>query len=121
MGNWRFAGTAEAQVEKIVRLSEAKWGEAAADRYLTLIITAMQDVADAPDRINVVAIGGGLRLYHIENSVGRAPDPPGRVQSRPRHVVVFETAEQGWVDILGLFHDGLPASVGLKHVFDESP
>jgi len=59
VGRWRLAGTAQAQITEILRESEACWGAAAADRYPTLLLTAMQDVADAPDRPGARVFEGG--------------------------------------------------------------
>jgi toxin ParE1/3/4 len=114
---WRLSGPAEAQLAHILTNSLQGWGNAGRDRYAALVIAAMQDVADQPDRMGSRQIEGALRIYHIRHSRRRPPDPADRVR-RPRHIVVYETAIDGVVDILGLFYDGIPSELGIRRVLE---
>ena len=78
----------------------------------------MQDVADDPLRNGSEQIEGTLRTYHIRHSRRRTSDRSDRVR-RPRHVLVYETATDGVLDILGLFYDGIPSELGVRRIIDQ--
>jgi len=118
VGKWQFAGTAREQVTAIIRRSELDWGAPAADRYLALLLTAMQDVADDPQRPGSRQIDPNLLVYHIRHSRNRVPDPPGRVRS-PRHYLVYGPIGPDLVSIYGLFFDRIPPRIGVRRVFGE--
>lgn len=117
MAEWRLAAPAEAQLARILADSLRGWGVAGRDRYAALLIAAMQDVADEPDRIGSQRVEGEVRLYHTRHSKRRVADPPGSVR-RPRHLLVYERAPDGVIDILGLFYDGIPLDLGIRRVLD---
>jgi len=117
VAKWRLSGPAEAQLAQILANSLQGWGESGRDRYAALIIAAMQDVADDPDRNGSRLIEGALRIYHVRHSRRRAADPSSRGR-RPRHILVYETATDGVVDILGLFYDGIPRELGVRRVLE---
>ena len=117
MAEWRLAAPAEAQLVRILADSLRGWGALGRDRYAALLVAAMQDVADAPDRIGSKRIEGALRVYHIRHSRRRVANPPGPVR-RPRHLLVYEPATDGIVDILGMFYDGIPLDLGIRRVLD---
>ena len=117
MAEWRLAAPAEAQLARILADSLQGWGASGRDRYAALLIAAMQDVADEPDRIGSKRIVGGLRVYHTRHSRRRVAGPPGPVR-RPRHLLVYERAPDGIVDIVGMFYDGIPLDLGVRRVLD---
>lgn len=95
--------------------SAEQFGEAARDRYAALIIRAMQDVADDPARLGAKpdpAVDPVALFYHLRHSRDRVVEPSGRV-GRPRHVLVYERAGDGAVDILGLIPDMIPLAEAL--------
>jgi hypothetical protein len=98
VAEWRLAASAEAQLARVIADSLQGWGTLGRDRYAALIIAAMQDVADDPDR-------------------RRVTDPPGPVR-RPRHLLVYERAPDGIVDMVGIFYDGIPIDLGIRRVLD---
>lgn len=118
MAEWRLSRPAETQLAHILANSLQGWGGSGRDRYAALVIAAMQDVADDPVRNGSRQIEGALRIYHIRHSRRRTPDRSGRVR-RPRHVLVYETAADGVVDILGLFYDGIPSELGVRRIIDQ--
>jgi toxin ParE1/3/4 len=117
VAEWRLAASAEAQLARILADSLQGWGTSGRDRYAALLITAMQDVADEPDRLGSKRIERELRVYHVRHSRRRVTDPPGPVR-RPRHLLVYERAPDGIVDIVGLFYDGIPIDLGIRRVLD---
>jgi toxin ParE1/3/4 len=117
VAEWRLAAPAEAQLTRILADSLQGWGISGRDRYAALLIAAMQDVADDPDRMGSKLIEGELRVYHIRHSRRRVGHSPGTVR-RPRHLLVYERVPDGIVDILGVFYDGIPIDLGIRRVLD---
>ncbi len=109
-----MAAPAEAQLARILTDSLQGWGTSGRDRYAALLIAAMQDVADEPD-LGSRRIERELRVYHIRYSRRRLTDPPGPVR-RPRHLLVYERAPDGIVDIVGIFYDAIPIDLGIRRV-----
>jgi toxin ParE1/3/4 len=123
MVKYRLAGTAEAEIDKILARSEREFGAQARERYANLIVAAMEDVADDPGqalvdwkRLSRVEIG----IYRIAHSRNRVPDPPGRV-GEPRHSVVFRVARDGVVDIIGIIHDRMLRARALRKIVRSNP
>lgn len=121
MGIYRLPQHVEDRMLSILDDSARNFGEAARDRYAALIVQAMQDVADEPYRLNTQVdpdVDPTARFYHIRNSRMRVADPPGRVDE-PRHVLVYEPAEEGIVNILGFIPDVIPTKVALARFIPE--
>ncbi len=117
VAKWRLSGPAETQLGHILTDSLQGWGNAGRDRYAAPVIAAMQYVADRPDRLGSRQIEGTLRINHIRHSRRRPSDPADRVR-RPRHILVYEAATDGVVEILGLFYDGIPNELGIRRVLE---
>lgn len=95
--------------------SAERFGEAARDRYAALIVQAMQDVADDPRRPGAKSepeVDRAALFYHLRHSRDQVGTPSGRVRT-PRHVLVYERAADGTVDILGLIPDVIPADIAV--------
>ena len=115
MGRYRLPAPVEARIRALLDASAEAFGPAARDRYAALIVRAMQDVADDPGRPGATAepdIDPTARFYHLRLSRDRVGHPPGRVRT-PRHILVYEVAADGVVDILGLIPDMIPAGIAL--------
>ena len=107
MADFRLAASAEAALDDILLWSQRTFGPQARQRYAALLVTAMQDVAEQPNRTNVSwkrLKSGPIGVYHVGHSKAHAPDPPGPV-AEPRHYVVFRIASDGIVEILGFVHE----------------
>jgi toxin ParE1/3/4 len=114
-GAYRLPAGVEARLLAVLDHSEREFGLAARDRYAALILQAMQDVADDPQRPgskSEPAIDEKVRFYHLKHSRDRVGHPTGRVR-RPRHILVYEPASDGAVDILGLIPDMIPVELAL--------
>ena len=121
MGVYRLPTHVEERIRKILDEGEEDFGEAARDRYAALIVQAMQDVADKPDRPGSKAdtkVDDGAMFYHIKYSRDRAGGPGNRV-GKPRHILVYEPVEDGVVDILGLIPDVIPFAIALPMFIPE--
>ena len=117
MADFRLAASAEAALDDILLWSQRTFGPQARQRYAALLVTAMQDVAEQPNRTNVSwkrLKSGPIGVYHVGHSKAHAPDPPGPVAeprhypgpvAEPRHYVVFRIASDGIVEILGFVHE----------------
>ena len=78
MAEWRLAAPAEAQLARILADSLRGWGVAGRDRYAALLIAAMQDVADEPDRIGSQRVEGEVRLIIRATASAASPIRRGR-------------------------------------------
>ncbi len=88
------------------------------ERYATLFVTAMRDVAADPGRPGSrtePAVDADLRTYHLGHSRGRVPVAAGRVR-KPRHALVYCVAADGVVDILGIVHDRMSRAGALRSI-----
>ena len=115
MGVYRLPTHVEERIAKVLEEGAEEFGDAARDRYATLILRAMQDVADNPGRPGSKAdtkIDPTALFYHLRHSRERAAGPADRV-GKPRHILVYELAGDGVVDILGLIPDVIPFEVAL--------
>jgi toxin ParE1/3/4 len=86
---------------------EQIFGSQARARYAALLVQAMQDIANDPDTPASRRVSGveqSVRFYHIRFSKERVADPPGRV-GEPRHILVYQVAPDGVVEILGCIPD----------------
>lgn len=109
MADYRLSAFAEAQIEEVLERSQEKFGGITRERYATLLVTAMQDVADEPNRQLISwkrASSANVGVYHIRDSRKHVSDPPGPV-GEPRHYLIFRIGRDGVVDILGFIHDSM--------------
>lgn len=118
MADFRLSQVAEAELDEILDWSEAKFHEIGRVRYATLLVQAMQDIADAPQRDGVVWVRSlrvRIAVYHVWHSRNSVPDPAERVHE-PRHLIVFRVADDGIVDILGFAHDSMLRGRALRRI-----
>jgi toxin ParE1/3/4 len=107
MAEFRLSAPAEAQLMEILDWSEEHFGEVSRARYASLLVKAMENVADDPHHTSVAwkrFTSGPVGVYHVRHSRDRVPDPPGSVRE-PRHYLIFRLGHEGIVDILGFIHE----------------
>jgi len=107
MAEFRLSAPAEAQILEILDWSEEHFGEISRARYASLLVKAMENVADDPHQKSVAwkqVASGAVGVYHIRNSRRHVPDPPGSVHD-PRHYLIFRLGSDGIADILGFIHE----------------
>jgi toxin ParE1/3/4 len=117
-GVFRLSRPAEAELDDILDWSEARFHEVGRQRYAALLVQAMRDLADDPQRDGIEWVGTlGTRVgvYHAWHSRNNASDPAERVHE-PRHSVVFRVADDGVVDILGFVHDIMLRDRALRRI-----
>lgn len=106
MLRYRLSAAAQADIVAILAWTDEQFGEAARLRYQALIVAALRDIADEPDRPGSIArpeLGAGVRSWHLRLSRERAAPGPVR---RPRHFFVYR-AEPGLVVIGRVLHDAM--------------
>jgi toxin ParE1/3/4 len=112
------AETAADEIVSILAWSDKHFGEAARRRYDALILQAINDLAENPERPGVhvrTEIAESVRTYHLKNSRDRVPLAAGRVRE-PRHFLLFRVRADESLEIGRVLHDGMDI---FKHVPDE--
>jgi toxin ParE1/3/4 len=101
----RLTAAAERQLEELVQHSVSEYGFDAASRYLSLFFTAVNAIGDEPALAGSTAVPGlaGVRSYSLRGA--RMRTTRDHRVGNPRHVVVYRTAADGVIEILGLVHD----------------
>ena len=118
MGDYRLTRSAGSQLTDILDWSEEKFHETGRARYASLLVQAMEDLADDPEREGVERVrtlGMRLSVYHIWHSRNNIADPTEHVHE-PRHLIVFSVAHDGGVDVLGFIHDSMLRGRALRRV-----
>lgn len=110
----RVTRSAEDQIDRIILESANRFGIEAAARYNRLLQAVMFVVGAEPRVVGSSAVPRhpGVRSYPLR--AGRSlVGTEHRVRS-PRHLVIYQVAPDGVVEILGLVHDrqALPRAVG---------
>ena len=91
MPDYRFSPRAETDIAAILEWTHENFGEKARVRYEALLVRAIRDVAEAPERAGSRArpeIAGEARTYHLRHSRDRVERSVGRVK-RPRHFLLY--------------------------------
>lgn len=123
MGVFRLSGPAESQLDEILDWSETHFHAIGRMRYAGLLVQAMQDVADDPQRDGVEwvrTLKRRIGVYHVRYSRNHVPDPADRVHE-PRHAIVFRISDDGIVDILGFVHDSMLRGRALRRMVRGNP
>lgn len=118
VASYRLSRRAKSTMASILARSEAEFGSGARDRYAALLIQAMHDVAENPERPGTApdpALDPTCRFYHIRYSRARVPAPPGRV-GNPRHVLAYEVANDGIVDTIAIVPDPVPRDIAIARI-----
>jgi toxin ParE1/3/4 len=102
----RVAGPARRDIKAILKRSFREFGEAAARRYEALILQALRDLADDPERPGSQErpeiMVKGARTYHLTYSRGRVK---GRTVGNPRHLLLYRRAGEQVLEIARILHD----------------
>jgi toxin ParE1/3/4 len=109
MARFLFAPAAETDLEAILAWLNDRFGANARLRYEALIVQAIQDVAENPDRPGSRArpdLGREARTYHLAHSRLRVPRSAGRVKE-PRHFLLYRAQADGQIEIGRILHDSM--------------
>lgn len=119
MLRYRLSAAAQADVLDILGWTSAQFGEVARQRYESLIVAALRDLASQPDRPGSAArpeLGEGVRSWHLRLSRNHVKAGAGIVE-RPRHFLVYRL-EPGLLVIGRVLHDAMELS---RHLDPEYP
>jgi toxin ParE1/3/4 len=107
---YRLTRTAEDQIDALLLDSARDYGLEAAGRYGQLILTVMGALGEEPHMIGSVEVARlpGIRAYPTRLAKRRIE--PARRVAAPRHLIVYRSAADGVVEILGLVHDRMVLS-----------
>lgn len=117
MPQYRISSAARADIVDILRLSQTQFGDHARQRYQTLILAALQVLANTPFRIGSHdrdELAPGLRSYHLIYSRQQAKHTHGRVKS-PRHIVFYRVANDDVIEVVRLLHDAMELQLHLPN------
>jgi toxin ParE1/3/4 len=118
MPRFRLSPQAERDIESILAWSQAEFGEKARLRYEALLLRALLDLADSPDRPGSQdrpELAPGARTYHLRHSRDRVKKSTGQVQ-RPRHFLLFRVLDDGTVEVGRVLHDAMDLA---RHLPDD--
>jgi len=111
MRPYRLATAAQADLIDIFVWTHENFGEQARLRYEALVVTALRDIAAAPERVGSIKrpeLGEGVRSWHLRLSRDRERHVSGIVR-RPRHLLIYRL-ESDVVAIGRVLYDGMELS-----------
>ena len=114
MARYRLSAAAQADIVAILAWTHEQFGEAARNRYESLVVAALRDIAIEPLRAGSIErpeLGKGVRSWHLRLSRERARTKVGIVR-RPRHFLIYRV-EDDLVVIGRLLHDAMELATHL--------
>jgi toxin ParE1/3/4 len=118
MPRYLIAPAAVEDIESILTWTDAQFGEQARLRYEALLVRAIIDLAEEPDRVGSSSrpeIAPFVRSYHLDHSRTRVTDKVGRVK-QPRHFLLYRARTDGTIEIVRVLHDSMNLA---RHLPDE--
>ena len=118
-----IAPKARSDITSILAWTEENFGPQTLKRYAKLIATAIEQVADNPERAGSSQrpeIAAHCRTYHLyfsRESAGRAGD---RIR-QPRHLILYRVTESNTLEIGRVLHDSMDFQVNLPDEYRRSP
>lgn len=101
--------TAQADIEAILAWSKETFGPLTMKRYATLIQTAIEDVAEDPERPGSLArvdLAATCRTYHLFHSRKKAGARGNRIRS-PRHFLAYRMCAAEVLEVIRVLHDSM--------------
>ncbi len=105
----RLSATAREDIVDLLAWTTEHFGEQARLRYERLIVTALRDLAEDPERVGSIdraELGLHVRIYHLRNSRDWARNENGIVR-RPRHFLLYRVSPAGVIGIGRVLHDAM--------------
>ncbi|WP_176593401.1 type II toxin-antitoxin system RelE/ParE family toxin [Sphingobium sp. EM0848] len=109
MASYRLSASAQADIIDILEWTQARFGDAARERYEVLLATAIRGIAAEPDRPGAVdrpELGKDARTWHLRLSRERARTDVGTVR-RPRHFILFRATNPDVLEIGRVLYDAM--------------
>lgn len=104
-----LAPLAENDIEAILAHSQRRFGEQARLRYEALLVQAIQDIAEDPERPGShlrAEIAESARTYHHDFSRDRVDSAASRVR-QPRHFLLYRAKADGTLEVGRVLHDSM--------------
>jgi toxin ParE1/3/4 len=123
MAHYTLSRAAERDIASILTWTHDHFGESARRRYEELIVQAIIDVADDPERPGSAArneVSRGARTYHLGHSRNRVAISRGRVR-RPRHFLLYRATDKNRIEIGRVLHDSMDLAVHLPPEYRSAP
>jgi len=114
VARYRVAPAARADIADVLRYRNSRFGSAARQRYLALIGTTFEAIANQPERIGSHArneLAPGLRSFHLRHC--RTQIAYAGI-NRPRHIVFYRVGADRVIDIVRLLHESMEGSRHLQ-------
>lgn len=111
MTPYLIAPEAQRDIDAIFVWTTQTFGVRPAYRYETLILRAMSDVANDPERpgsIPIVEVAPDMRIYHLRHSRNRAAAAGDRVKN-PRHFLMYRFVGGAPIEVIRMLHDRMDA------------
>ena len=123
MRPYRVSPQAERDIEAILAWTHEEYGEKARVRYEALLVRAMLDVAESPERAGSQdrpEIAPSARTFHIRHSRDRVKKSIGKVK-QPRHFLLYRALAGGPIEIGRVLHDGMDLKRHLPQEYRAGP
>ncbi len=107
MPRFAIAPAAERDIRAILAWTHEQFGQQGRLRYEALLVRAILDVAEDPERIGSLArpeILPTVRTYHLRHGRDRVKPAGHRVRS-PRHFLLYRIRDDGRVEIGRVLHE----------------
>ena len=109
MSRFVLSPAAEDDISSILAWTHERFGERARLRYEALLVQAIVDMADDPQRPGSATraeIAHNARTYHLFHSRNRVAKATGRVR-RPRHFLIYRFTSEDRIEIGRILHDSM--------------
>jgi len=109
MGQFTLSPAAERDITSILAWTHEHFGEQARLRYEALLVQAIVDVAEDPERPGCALrdeISSVARTYHLWHSRNHVDKTLGRVR-RPRHFLIYRFTDDNQIEIGRVLHDSM--------------
>jgi len=106
MVGFRLSPLAEADLTRILAISEDRWGPEGRRRYAALLAAALRCVAKAPARPATrdrAELSPGIRSFHIGHV-------PGSTIKNPVHVLYYRAIATDRIEIVRVLHERMEPS-----------
>jgi len=118
-----IAPKARSDIASILGRTEENFGPQTLKRYASLISTAIEQIAENPERAGSSArpeIAEHCRTYHLFFSRKTAGRAGGRIR-QPRHFLLYRVTEGNIVEIGRVLHDSMDLQPHLPEEYRGSP
>lgn len=109
MTRLRISPEAEQDIEAILAWTDEQFGEQVRLRYEKLLIQAILDFDENPERVGSTLraeLARGARTYQLRHSRDHVSRTVGRIR-KPRHFLLYRVAADGGLQIGRVLHDSM--------------